>query len=199
MKNTKLKEKRGITLIALVITIIVMLILVAVTINMAVHGGLFGYAGNAARQTNEAIEQEKTLGDVEPGLTTEQLIDKFTKNDSASGYGLSADKATFIGQKSIGKICGENEDNTQKANWDASKNGYVFSAGHFAYRENYRYYDPETDSFKTGNVYLCWDADGLNPALRESKDGTWDIYSPEGAFLSNVRYSSKTSDLLWCI
>ena len=58
MKNTN----KGITLIALVITIIVMLILVAVTINMAVNGGLFGYAGNAARETEEAKEQEEILG-----------------------------------------------------------------------------------------------------------------------------------------
>ena len=76
-------DHRGITLIALVITIIVMLILVAVTINMAVNGGLFGYASNAARQTNEAIEQEKKLGDVKPGLTTDQLIAKYTGDTRA--------------------------------------------------------------------------------------------------------------------
>lgn len=58
----KLKEDEGITLIALVITIIVMLILVAVTINMAVNGGLFEYAGQAARGTKEAVENEKQLG-----------------------------------------------------------------------------------------------------------------------------------------
>ena len=58
MKNN---YKKGITLIALIITIIVMLILVAVTINIAVNGGLFGYAGNAAKETKEAMESEKQL------------------------------------------------------------------------------------------------------------------------------------------
>ena len=57
-----MKSQKGITLIALVITIIVMLILVGVTITMAVNGGLFGYAGNAAKGTNNAIEDESKLG-----------------------------------------------------------------------------------------------------------------------------------------
>ena len=51
-------KNKGITLIALIITIIVMLILVAITINMAINGGLFGYAGNAARDTKTAIQDE---------------------------------------------------------------------------------------------------------------------------------------------
>ena len=54
-------KNKGITLIALIITIIVMLILVAVTITMAVNGGLFGYAGNAARDTELAKQEEQQL------------------------------------------------------------------------------------------------------------------------------------------
>ena len=57
-----MNSNKGITLIALVITIIVMLILVAVTITMAVNGGLFGYAGEAASKTNEAKDAENELG-----------------------------------------------------------------------------------------------------------------------------------------
>ena len=59
MKN---RNNKGITLIALVITIIVMLILVSVTITIAVNGGLFNYAKDASVETNEAMEQEQTLG-----------------------------------------------------------------------------------------------------------------------------------------
>ena len=73
-----LKNKKGITLIALVITIIVMLILVAVTINMAVNGGLFGYAGNAASETRKAKNEEQKLGAIPNNLTTSELIEKFT-------------------------------------------------------------------------------------------------------------------------
>lgn len=57
-----MKSQKGITLIALVITIIVMLILVGVSITMAVNGGLFQYAGDAAKGTNEAKTQESELG-----------------------------------------------------------------------------------------------------------------------------------------
>ena len=56
-----MKKNKGITLIALVITIIVMLILVVVTIRISTKGGLFDYAGKAARETIKEQEQE-TLG-----------------------------------------------------------------------------------------------------------------------------------------
>ena len=77
MRNTKSKkqnaslfkdkyEQKGITLIALVITIIVMLILVGVTISMAINGGLFGYAKKAAKdtETQKQAEQELASGAV---------------------------------------------------------------------------------------------------------------------------------------
>ena len=43
------RSNKGITLIALVITVIVMLILVGVTIAIALDGGLFGEAKRAAK------------------------------------------------------------------------------------------------------------------------------------------------------
>ena len=57
----KLKTQKGITLIALVITIIVMLILVAVTISMAINGGLFEKAGKATGDTRNAMDAEQAL------------------------------------------------------------------------------------------------------------------------------------------
>lgn len=74
----KLKQKKGITLIALVITIIVMLILVAVTITAAINGGLFDYARKAAVDTNTAIEDEQDLANIATGQDYEQLIAKYT-------------------------------------------------------------------------------------------------------------------------
>lgn len=55
MKQT---ENKGITLIALVITIIVMLILIGVTINLSLDGGLFGYAKQAKNNTEITNEKE---------------------------------------------------------------------------------------------------------------------------------------------
>ena len=59
----KLNKQNGITLIALVITIIVMLILVAVTISMAINGGLFEKAGKATGDTKNAMDAEQQLAD----------------------------------------------------------------------------------------------------------------------------------------
>ena len=61
MSKEKLKNKRGITLIALVITIIVMLILVAVTVTVALNGGLFQSAKKATADTETAREEESEL------------------------------------------------------------------------------------------------------------------------------------------
>ncbi len=55
MKKT---EEKGITLIALIITIIVMLILVGVTVTVALNGGLFTTAKHAANRTTEEKERE---------------------------------------------------------------------------------------------------------------------------------------------
>ena len=53
-----MKGQKGITLVALIITIIVMLILVGVSISVALNGGLFTKAGTAARQTKQAQVSE---------------------------------------------------------------------------------------------------------------------------------------------
>ena len=60
-KKQKLKEK-GITLIALVVTIIILLILAGVTLNMALSGdGLFSEAREAAEKYKKAQEDEAKL------------------------------------------------------------------------------------------------------------------------------------------
>ena len=53
-----MKNQKGITLVALIITIIVMLILVAVSVTVALQSGLFSAAGNAASKTKEERENE---------------------------------------------------------------------------------------------------------------------------------------------
>lgn len=55
------KKEKGITLIALVVTIVVLLILAAVTINIAFsQNGLFGRARNAANSYKAAEQNEST-------------------------------------------------------------------------------------------------------------------------------------------
>jgi len=55
------KSQKGITLIALIITIIVMLILVGVTVTVALNGGLFSTAQNAKEVTQEERDKELAL------------------------------------------------------------------------------------------------------------------------------------------
>ena len=57
--SARYKKNGGITLIALVITIIVMLILAAISINIALNGGLFEYAGKAGKETRLAALEEQ--------------------------------------------------------------------------------------------------------------------------------------------
>ena len=73
-----LKNKKGITLIALVITIIVLLILAIVTISIVVNQNIIGHANNAVTAYNEAQQNE-----------TEQLtwIEGLMKNKGGSSTG----------------------------------------------------------------------------------------------------------------
>ena len=56
-------KNKGITLIALIITIIILLILVGVSINPAIKGDLFGSAEKAVSGTNDKTAQEQTRVD----------------------------------------------------------------------------------------------------------------------------------------
>lgn len=53
-----MKNQKGITLVALVITIIVMLILVSVSIAIIINSDLFGSAEKAAEKTKNAYDSE---------------------------------------------------------------------------------------------------------------------------------------------
>lgn len=58
-----MRKNNGITLIALIITIILLLILVGVSINLAIKGNLFGSAEKAVKGTNAKVEQEQSRVD----------------------------------------------------------------------------------------------------------------------------------------
>lgn len=58
-----MKSQKGITLVALVITIIVMLILVGVSVTIALKGELFKKAKDARDRTNANVELENQMSD----------------------------------------------------------------------------------------------------------------------------------------
>jgi predicted PurR-regulated permease PerM len=58
-KKREVRINKGITLIALVITVIILLILAGVTINMVFDGGIIEKAQNAVDKYNEAAKNEQ--------------------------------------------------------------------------------------------------------------------------------------------
>ena len=58
-----MRKNRGITLIALIITIIILLILVGVSVNLLIKGDLFGSAEKAVEGTNAKVEEQQNRVD----------------------------------------------------------------------------------------------------------------------------------------
>ena len=71
-----LKGNKGITLIALIITIIVMMILVAVSVTVALNGGLFNTAKKAATETELKAEEEMLLSAVVGAIGADGKIER---------------------------------------------------------------------------------------------------------------------------
>ena len=83
MRN--LKSKNGITLVALVITIIILLILAMVTINILINEGIIGHANNAVRNY-EVAEEKELIGLAYQNYKMDKLYDE--------GAGLHVEGAT---------------------------------------------------------------------------------------------------------
>ena len=84
MKRKYLKERRGITLIALVITVIVLLILAGTAITLGLNGGdLFGHANTAAQRWNESVINEETVLSDAIGTLTSMIEERERERDLA--------------------------------------------------------------------------------------------------------------------
>ena len=108
----KLKNEKGITLVALVITIIVLLILAGVTLSMVMgESGIFGKA-NSAKEKTQLSNAEETIrlavlenqvksvsGEV--ALTNDQLKEEIAKKLTEQGYTVSGSTVTYYGDKKI--------------------------------------------------------------------------------------------------
>ena len=70
------QQNNGITLIALIITIIVMLVLVGVTVSVALNGGLFTTTKQAARETQIEADRETLLSAVLVAIGTDGNVNK---------------------------------------------------------------------------------------------------------------------------
>jgi len=70
-------RERGITLVALIITIIVMLILVGVSVQVLINSNLIGTAQDAANRTETKYQEEGNISEIIVGNTTYESIDKY--------------------------------------------------------------------------------------------------------------------------
>ncbi len=85
-----MKTKNGITLIALIITIIVMLILVGVTVTVAINGGLFEKAKEGAKGTEIGREKEELTSAITTAYNVEtEKVDKTKLEEALLGSGWS--------------------------------------------------------------------------------------------------------------
>lgn len=80
----KIKQEKGITLVALIITIIILIILAAVTINAVMHNGFIDIAVNAAQ--NYTQEQYKEADEMSK---TANIIDSIKKDETISEKEIS--------------------------------------------------------------------------------------------------------------
>ena len=85
MNKKSLREKHGITLIALIITIIIMIILVAVSVSVIINSGLIGKAKKAGEGYKTAYEQEQKIGETINVDGVEYTLDEYI--DSIGGDG----------------------------------------------------------------------------------------------------------------
>ena len=89
-------KNKGITLLALIVTVIIMLILAGVTINLVNNGGAIQKTKEAVNSYNEAAEKEKLelakfaatdykTGKVDKDLLEENLSEGWTVEDDFDG------------------------------------------------------------------------------------------------------------------
>ena len=84
-----MKSTKGITLIALIITIIVMLILTGVTMNIAVNGGLFNNAQRAVDDTNAKVSSTQDRVDELSGVLEDVVSQQDEHNWNRAGDNIT--------------------------------------------------------------------------------------------------------------
>ena len=130
-----MRKNKGITLIALIITIIILLILVGVSINLAIKGDLFDSAEKAVSGTNDKVAQEQTrvdelMGELER-VESQNAVHNWQYTDSTRAKircTCTRCKAFNDGDStgrtlSIGQQIGETESKTGSTSITSAKSG----------------------------------------------------------------------------
>ena len=130
-----MRKNKGITLIALIITIIILLILVGVSVNLLIKGDLFGSAEKAVSGTNDKVAQEQTrvdelMGELER-VESQNAVHNWQYTDSTRAKircTCARCKAFNDGDStgrtlSIGQQIGETESKTGSTSITSAKSG----------------------------------------------------------------------------
>ncbi len=194
-KLFKNDKNHGITLIALVVTIVVLLILAGVTITFVLgEGGILDMAKEAAEKTNKAIQEDQRLyGDLVTdidnllsNLTTNGSFDEIGKvNSPKLGTGMKAivwneESQTWITPKTNEEWY--NYDEHRWANAQTSDGSMWVWIPRYAYQIASNYHDGGKGKSGTINIKFLKgtsneSADGETPEWKNvSGEGNWNIH-----------------------
>ena len=99
-----MKRNQGITLIALIITIVIMLILATVTIDVAIDGKLFDTAKDAVDKTNDKVG--KTQGRVNELMGELEEVEEWQESQKPKEHNWQYTDNTLASLKCTCKMCG---------------------------------------------------------------------------------------------
>jgi len=168
-----MKNQKGITLIALVITIIVMLILVGVSVTVALNGGLFTTAKEAANETKTERDKELALSNGEIEFTIngktynsmdEYLEEKGTQTECSHETFDEDNLCTECGIKRISFTISK-----EPAGWDAEADSVIWTSGpltRYAYEGMTWAEWVEDNSLSNGCYQVQEDMDIISPIGR---------------------------------
>ena len=193
IKKTSRREK-GITLIALIVTIIVLLILAGVTINLAVNNqGIFNKAKTATRAYKNASENEQT------GLDeADKEIEKYlpgVRYKDAKGETQTLTKETPVGTKigTTANISGKDGETGVNLDWylfdvsDDGKTAYLVSTP--------TYWVPDTDEKRA--VSGAWVPKLVSSPDRKTGAMNQAIQKKDSATSGNYSYSYSSGSVTY--
>ena len=143
-RETKRKQANGITLIALVITIIVLLILAGVSIAMLTgENGILTQAQNASKQTEIAEEKEQIALAYNGAVTKKQSTDVTAEDLNEQFKANGVNNATASGENPITVTFTEEDGTTRTYTIDA--NGNIAEVKPPETAESGKYYEEDTE------------------------------------------------------
>ena len=179
----KQNNQKGITLIALIITIIVMLILVGVSVTVALNGGLFNQAENARGRTLNAVREEnlRDLGYVEIGNQLYASYDKYIEGTPIDKEARFQDPTTGVWYDTFNDYLAGIPSEHQGAYWDA--------ASYEAYAESLGYTVLTMDQYNSS----FWDHNNDQPMWSYSYTKIALPYGVTGDETSSERFQFNTT------